>query len=309
MPLRLPHGAVLPAVSAGLMIFSVIAVMRPERMQAAPPLPPPMAQHGQTLAALGIVEPASEMIALGPHVGGIVARVHVTPDAHVAAGAPLFQIDDRQIRAGLAEAEAALRAAEIAAADATAREAIYTRIDDPRAVSVDEHDRRRYAAALAIAQVEQARARVAALRTDLDRLMVRAPIAGKIYRVNVRAGEFAPTGALAEPLMTMGSDGALHVRAEIDEEDIGRLPVVTIKAEASPRGAAATKLALSFVRFEAQVRDKRNLAGGGERVDTRVLEAIFRVENATEVPALFPGQQLDVFMAGRAVPPATEAAP
>ncbi|MDX2222262.1 MAG: HlyD family efflux transporter periplasmic adaptor subunit [Rhodospirillaceae bacterium] len=308
MAFRFPRGIVLPLVSTSLMVFSIVSVMRPDRMQAAPPLPPPSTQLAPALAALGLVEPSSEMIALGTHIGGIVAKVHVAPGDFVAAGTPLFEIDDRQVRAGLVEAEAAVRMAEIAAADAAAREAVYARIDDPRAVSIDERDRRRFASQLAAAEAEHARARVAVLRTELDRLTVRAPIDGKIYRVNVRVGEFAPMSATADPLMTMGADGPLHVRAEIDEEDIGRLTDAP-QAEASPRGASTAKFSLSLVRLEPQVRPKRNLAGGGERVDTRVLEAIFRVDGGSDVPTLFPGQQLDVFMTARAPSPALGTTP
>lgn len=301
MAFRVPRGFILPILSLGLMIFSVIAVMRPNRMQAAPPLDPPMAQRSGSLAALGIVEPSSEMIAIGTNIAGIVNKVFVQPGARVEAGAKLFQIDDRQTRVNLAEAQAAARVAEIAARDAAGRFEIYARVDDPRAVSVDEHDRRKFAAALADALVAQARARVDVLKTELDRLTVRAPIAGKVFRIDVHVGEFAPAGVTASPLMTLGADGPLHVRAEIDEEDIGRMSAVAPTAEASPRGAADTKIPLTFVRFEPQVRAKKNLAGGGERVDTRVLEAVFRVADTTVTQVLYPGQQMDVFMSARTI--------
>jgi len=301
MAFHIPRGFILPAVSLGLMIFSITAVMRPARMQAAPPLAPPAAQRSSGLAALGIVEPSSEMIAIGTNIAGVVTKVFVEPDTRVDAGAALFQIDDRQTRVNLAEAQAAARVAEIAARDAAGQFEIYARVDDPRAVSQDERDRRKFAAALAEAQADQARARVDVLNTELDRLTVRAPIAGKVFRVDVRVGEFAPNGVTAAPLIAFGAEGPLHVRAEIDEEDIGRLPAVAPTAEASPRGASNSKIPLIFVRFEPQIRAKKNLAGGGERVDTRVLEAVFRVEGSATTPVLYPGQQLDVFMSARAL--------
>lgn len=61
------------------------------------------------------------------------------------------------------------------------------------------------------------------------------------------------------------------------------------------RGNAVLKAPLEFVRFEPFVVPKRSLTGDStERVDTRVLQVIYRVAR-DDVP-LFVGQQLDVFI-------------
>ena len=67
------------------------------------------------------------------------------------------------------------------------------------------------------------------------------------------------------------------------------------------RGNAELKTPLTFVRFEPFVVPKRSLTGDStERVDTRVLQAIYKVER-DDLP-LFVGEQLDVFIdAGRQV--------
>jgi hypothetical protein len=60
------------------------------------------------------------------------------------------------------------------------------------------------------------------------------------------------------------------------------------------RGNTAQRLELQFVRFEPYVVPKQSLTGDTtERVDTRVLEVIYRIvdQNAT----VYPGQQMDVF--------------
>jgi hypothetical protein len=65
------------------------------------------------------------------------------------------------------------------------------------------------------------------------------------------------------------------------------------------RGNADLKTPLSFVRFEPFVVPKRSLTGDStERVDTRVLQVLYKVER-DDLP-LFVGEQLDVFIdAGR----------
>ncbi|MCW5771341.1 MAG: HlyD family efflux transporter periplasmic adaptor subunit, partial [Rhodospirillaceae bacterium] len=145
------------------------------------------------------------------------------------------------------------------------------------------------------ARIAAARAKRERARVDLDRTVVKAPIAGTVLKVNVRPGEQAAAGILAEPLIAMGTTATLHVRVEVDETDAWRVRAGA-RAEAQLRGNAAIKSPLDFVRFEPVVVPKRNLAGGTqERVDTRVLQIIYRFD-----PARFPariGQQVDVFVA------------
>jgi HlyD family secretion protein len=144
------------------------------------------------------------------------------------------------------------------------------------------------------ARLAQAKATLVGARTDLDKTIVKAPVDGVILKVNVRLGEYAPAGVLASPLMTMGSIDPLHVRVDIDEADSWRVHPKT-PAVARLRGNPEISVALSFVRFEPYVLPKRSLSGGvAERVDTRVLQAIYAFAPA-EFPA-FVGQQVDVFI-------------
>ena len=72
------------------------------------------------------------------------------------------------------------------------------------------------------------------------------------------------------------------------------------KAVASVRGNADLRTPVRFVRFEPFVMPKKSLTGDStERVDTRVLQVIYRVEN--DALPLFVGQQMDVFIEDRGV--------
>lgn len=145
---------------------------------------------------------------------------------------------------------------------------------------------------VAKAQVQQALARVDATKVALDLLEVRAPISGQVLQVKVRAGEFAPTGALNSPLMTLGAVAKLHVRVDIDENDAWRI-VQGARARANARGNPDLAVELTFERIEPLVVPKRSLTGDAtERVDTRVLQVIFSFEIG-EKP-LYVGQQMDV---------------
>jgi RND family efflux transporter MFP subunit len=212
----------------------------------------------------------------------------------VKASDPLFTIDDRDARARLESEVARLESARVARADAAQQYALYGAITDQRAVSQDELDRRRFAAEAAEKAVREAEARVRVRRTELERLTVRAPIDGSVLRVNTRTGEFAAAGALPEPLMVLGNVEPLHVRVEVDETDTSRFRV-NAPAVARVRGASDVKTALRYVRSEPLLRPKRTLTGdGNERVDTRVLQIIFAVEDSAFGARV--GQQVDVYI-------------
>jgi multidrug resistance efflux pump len=147
--------------------------------------------------------------------------------------------------------------------------------------------------AVSRAAVAQAEAQVQQAKVDLDRLIVRAPIAGTVLQLNLRVGEYVGTPP-NQALVVLGDLGQLHVRVDIDENDIHRFRA-DAPAQATLRGDPKTRFDLKFVRVEPFVVPKKSLTGDNvERVDTRVLQAIYAVVNSS-VP-LFVGQQVDVFV-------------
>ncbi len=315
MKRRIP---ILPivAVLTALVATVSIARMQPKRQPTNPPSPPPASRFNDTIAAVGLVEPSSENVRIGTPLSAIVEQVFVQAGDEVAAGAPLFQLETRHLRAALADADSAIAVARsgvsVAAAihdDVSQQLALALAVTDKRAISEDELERRRHAAATARARVEQARAEVDAaaaerqrVQVEIDRSVVRAPIGGTVLKVNVREGEFAAAAPLAEPLVVLGEMKPLFVRVDVDEHVAAQVRK-TASAVGALRGDATIRTPLSFVRFEPLVVPKRALTGdSAERVDTRVLQVIYRVDRA-DVP-LFIGQQLDVFIdAGKGAVP------
>lgn len=295
MPSRIVSRFGLPALALGLFGFALASVLsKPERLEAEPALPAPTAPFPGTVAGVGIVEPRSEAIAVGTNLPGIVAAVFVKAGDVVAAGAPLFTIDDRASRASLALAEARVRSAEVSLADARDQADRARRSYERQATSDSEATRKRFAVELAETQLGEARAEARRLATEVDRLTVKSPIDGTVWRVDVRAGEYAQAGPLATPLLVIGEAGMLHVRVEIDQTDAHRVRAGA-RAVGSLRGDGGRREALAFVRFEPLIQPKRALTGDGtERVDTRVLEVIYALDPKA-LPA-FIGQQMDVFI-------------
>jgi multidrug efflux pump subunit AcrA (membrane-fusion protein) len=321
--------------------------------QAARPLPPakPAAEPATApfeakIAGAGIVEARSQNIAIGTAVSGLVAAVDVQVGARVKKGDALFHLDDRDKAAELAvrmsaldsskaelarleslprpedlpPAAARVTTAESVLADAQQQLLLADGVQDKRAISIQELDRRRFAVQTAKAQTEQARAdlartkagawgpdlelaraalrsaeaRVAAQRTEVERMVVRASIDGTVLAVNVRPGEFAQAGPSAAPLMLLGDIERMHVRVDIDENDAWRFKRGS-KALAFVRGNRELSVPLEFVRVDPYVIPKRSLTGEStERVDTRVLQVLFSFDPAA-LP-VYVGQQMDVFV-------------
>lgn len=309
----LPILAVIGVIGAAFyIVFSL-----PDRAIAEPGVQPPRATgelaDAPRVAGAGLVEPASEIIDIGSALSGLVTDLRVAPADKVAKGQPLFLVDDRAARAALAEAGAAIAEARAAIAEASAAQRtarqqldLYRQLDDPAAVSRAEVIRVEGEEAAATSRLALARARLAAAearaattRTEIERLTVRAPIAGEILAVNIRPGEYVSTqgGGNATPFIQMGATDPLHIRIDIDESEVARVQLGA-DATVSPRGAADIRAKARFVRAEPLVVPKRSLTNSAaERVDVRVMQLIYAVPPSE---AFRVGQQVDAFIPARA---------
>ncbi len=338
----------IPLLALVGVLFAVRKVAAGYREAVVPPpvVEPPRAPFDAQIAASGIVEPSSEAIAISAAVGGLVLETWPQAGESVAAGAPLFRVDGRDIEALLevarseleaararrqrleewprAEearvAEARQRAAAAELEDARLRDERARAVKDERALSSEERNRRRLAfeaaqaraaeaeaeldrhhegtwepdLAVARAEVNQAEARIRSLEIEFERRMVRAPRDATVLQVNVRSGEYAAAGPLARPLMILGDTQVLHVRADIDEHEAWRFRREG-QARAFLRGNRDLATDLEFVRVEPYVVPKRSLTGEStERVDTRVLQVLYRFDPARLRVQV--GQQVDVFI-------------
>jgi multidrug efflux pump subunit AcrA (membrane-fusion protein) len=149
---------------------------------------------------------------------------------------------------------------------------------------------------IAQAAVDLAQAQLKQVETDLERLTVRAPVDGEALQVNVRPGEHTAAQA-GQALIVLGNVNRLHVRVDIDEHDIPRLParLETASARAMLRGEPSRQFSLRYVRVEPYVIPKKSLTGDStERVDTRVLQVIYALEPGSR--RVYVGQQLDVYI-------------
>jgi HlyD family secretion protein len=314
----------LPVAAVVVLMVATASIVRtqPQGIRSEPPAAPPRADFEQRVAATGVIESRSENISIASHLPGVVEKVLVTVGQEVKAGHPLFKLDTRSLEAARAErqGDVAMRGAAVTTATARARKAhaalsevqrhlkFAESVSDPRSISAEEVARRRSAVEIAEAEVQAAETEIASaqaavvaaaaalksVETSLALSTVTAPIDGRVLQVRIRPGEFAPAGPSVSPWMVIGDVSSLHLRVDIDEQEAWRVRAGA-PAVAQVRGNSNLHAAARFVRFEPLVVPKQSLTGAStERVDTRVLQAIYRIEGSG-LP-LYVGQQMDVFI-------------
>lgn len=304
--------ALLPALGlAGLLLALFYTVFLAEPPQPDPQslAEPPTSPFTTTVSGSGLIEANSRNIAVGTPLSGIVASIDVEVGAEIAKDTPLFRLDARAAQADAAVAERALITAE--ATLGQARAALAEEEDQLRraeslrpgiSVSTERLARQRLVVKTAEARVkvqeaeqEKAKAALAAARVTLDRLVIKAPVTGRILQINIRPGEFVAASGDQTPPIILGNTTPLHVRVSIDENDLWRFTPAA-KAEGAIRGNRAMTFPLKFIRLEPYVIPKYELTGSSaERVDTRVLDVIYEL-NPGDKP-VYVGQQIDVFIA------------
>ncbi len=303
-------GLILPTVAGICLVYAAVSIAQshPKRVLTDPPQSPPRTAFEHTIAAVGLIEPSSESIAIGSHRIGVVTKVNVIAGDKVTKDQVLFTLDTRDLTAQrktalaqIAQATAESRTTAVLLEQAQRRLKSANSLTDLRALATEERDDRasecaRLEAQLASSQaaIALAQAELETVETEITRSTVTSPIDGTVLQVRVREGEFIEGGSSNDPRLIIGRIDPLHLRADIDEFEIARLKPGA-KAIASPRGDAERKYELQFVRYEPLVIPKKSLTGDSiERVDTRVLQAVFRLTSPDD--RLFVGQQMDVFI-------------
>ncbi len=303
-------GLILPTVAGICLVYAAVSIAQshPKRILTDPPQSPPRSIFQHTIAAVGLIEPSSESIAIGSHRVGVVTKVNVIAGDKVTKDQVLFTLDYRDLTAQrktalaqIAQATAENRSTAVLLDQAKRRLKSANSLADQRALATEERDDRASECARLEAQLASTEAAIAlaqaeleSVETEITRSTVTSPIDGTVLQVRVREGEFIEGGSSNDPRLIVGKIDPLHLRADIDEFEIARLKPGA-KAIACPRGDSERKYELEFVRFEPLVIPKKSLTGDSiERVDTRVLQGIYRVVSPDD--RLFVGQQMDVFI-------------
>lgn len=191
--------ALVAAVGAYLFIESRSPVVETAPVEIGPAV--------ELVYATGFVEPR-QPVTVSSRVTAPVRGVPVEEGQRVSAGQPLILLDDAEQRGLLAQAEAELRRATLAADRVVT---LYRQGWMTKAAN-DE----------AVAARDAARASVATLRARLDQYVIRAGISGVVLKRDVYPGDLATPG---NQLLQLGDPARVQITATVDERDITRVQV------------------------------------------------------------------------------------
>ena len=214
------------AVVGGAAFGLQASAQAPDAPAAPPAIPVAVAQVTQQDVALwdefsGRLE-AVQRVDIRPRVAGAVQAVHFREGALIKQGDLLFTLDAAPFNADVDRAQAQVVAAQARLSYTHSEMERSTRLWEERAIAQREHDERVNAQREADANLRAAQAALQTARLNLGYTQVRAPIAGRVGRVEVTVGNLVASGASAPVLTTMVSVSPIYASFDSDEQVVVR---------------------------------------------------------------------------------------
>jgi multidrug efflux system membrane fusion protein len=161
---------------------------------------------------------AIDRVDIRPRVAGSVLAVHFREGTLVEAGDLLFSIDPAPYAAEVARAEGQVAAAQ---ARVTLAKNDFTRAQQLSGTSVltqREIDQRQSATSEADANLRAAQAALQTAKLNLDYTQVRAPVAGRVGRIEITIGNLVAAGAGSPILTTLVSVNPIYASFSAGED-------------------------------------------------------------------------------------------
>ncbi|PDT41894.1 MULTISPECIES: efflux RND transporter periplasmic adaptor subunit [Sinorhizobium] len=194
-----------------------------EAAPAAPPAVPVSVAQAETRRITtwesfsGRLE-AIERVEVRPRVGGAILSAHFREGALVEKGDLLVTIDPEPYAAAVERAEAEVAAAEARVALAKTELERGRKLVSTSAIPQSGVDQRLSAYDEAQANVRSAKAALRSARLDLQYSEVRAPISGRVGRLEVTAGNLVAAGSASPVLTTLVSVDPIYASFNVSEE-------------------------------------------------------------------------------------------
>lgn len=165
---------------------------------------------------------AVERVELRSRAAGTVQAVHFREGALVKPGDLLFTIDPAPYAAEVDRAQAQVLALQSRVAHARTEHERAQRLWDDRAIAQREFDERANTLRESEANLRAAEAALRTAKLNLGYTQVRAPIAGRIGRVEVTVGNLIAAGPGAPVLATLVSVSPIYASFDVDEQVVMR---------------------------------------------------------------------------------------
>jgi membrane fusion protein, multidrug efflux system len=153
-----------------------------------------------------------------PQVSGRITQVRFADGQTVKAGAVLFVIDPRPYQAAVAKSQANLVTARTNADFANTELERAANLVKAQAIAQRFYDERANGKRVADAAVLSAEAELKQAQINLDYAYVKAPISGRLSRVEITEGNIVEAGPNAPVLTSIVSNQGIYADFEVDEQ-------------------------------------------------------------------------------------------
>lgn len=234
---------------------------------------------------------AVDVVDVRPRVPGTLLTVHFKDGQQVRQGDLLFTIDPAPFETQVRQAQANLAGIEERRRLADIEQARARRLLESNAIARKEFDALDNAAREAAAALKGAQAALAHAQLQLGYTQIRAPIAGRVSRAEITAGNVVGAGGDAAPLTRIVSDGKLYAAFNVDEQSYLRLIAPSLRAGAQPvvRVGLADDNAFSYSASIVALDNQMDTRSGTVRVRARIDKVS---------PEMLPGLQARVRLQG-----------
>jgi multidrug efflux system membrane fusion protein len=230
---------------------------------------------------------AIERVEVRSRVAGAVQSIHFREGAPVRQGDLLITIDPAPYAAEVDRAQAQLAAAEarvlLTKSDVERGEAL----SGSRVISQRELDQRVNAKSEAEANVKAARAALQSAQLSLDYTKVRAPVAGRVGRLEITTGNLVAAGPGAPVLTTLVSVDPIYASFNADEQVVTRA-LKTLADERAPGEVERIPVRMTIATSGDEIDGRLQLIDN--QVDARSGTVRVRAQFANPDGRLIPGQ-------------------
>ncbi|MGH6762124.1 MAG: efflux RND transporter periplasmic adaptor subunit [Phyllobacterium sp.] len=161
---------------------------------------------------------AIDRVQIRSRVAGAIQSVHFREGALVKAGDLLVKIDPAPYAAAVAQAEGLVASAEARVEFNRTELERGRKLSENRTISQSDLDQRHSAYREAQATLRSAQAGLQAAQLDLDYTEVRAPISGRVGKLETSSGNLVAAGSASPALTTLVSVDPIYASFNISEE-------------------------------------------------------------------------------------------
>ncbi|KJC60688.1 RND transporter MFP subunit [Bradyrhizobium sp. LTSPM299] len=231
---------------------------------------------------------AVDRVQLRPRVAGAILATNFTEGALVKAGDVLFKIDPAPYAAEVDKAQAQLEAAKARVVFTTSEVERGAALVGNNVVTKRDYDQRDNANREAIANVKAAEATLQTASLNLDYTEVRAPVDGRVGKIEITVGNLVAAGTASPVLTSLVSVNPIYASFDADEE-------VVLRALNSIADASGKRGNLDQIPVEMATSGGTSAKGHIQLIDNQVngqsgtirVRAVFRNDDSRLIPGQF----------------------